>query len=443
MLLLSLLTLLATTPLVKAPVVPTLYISPASHPAAQPGSTVTFQVKVANMDPFSGWDIMVNSTDTDALNPSDFSITPNLFAANFSQSPLPVELTHCVNNIGTGCNAVLGDGQGVVHSAAALFGLPPMSTPVSGVLFTITYTVGSGASSTIGIFNDVISNGTPNDIVHATNNGIYGLGRLINIDFTWNPTVPIQGLPVVFNASTSSDSNPGGRIISYSWSFGDHNDISSVVVYTSNSTVQHVYKLSEGRPLQVLLFVTDNLGFKNLRTRTLQGIQKPFHDLLASGIRVSPTERDRVLAGTILTIEPFVVNNGTFPETGFNVSVSVDGGRLDKDHAQFTAGNLTRGGTWIPRFTWDTSGLAPGTYEIRDFVPFLTAPNGTVIEKTTSNNMAVHLVRIVDLFQASFIPFTAPEFAGLIVVVLVAVVVARMLMKRTQLKTKRLSEELA
>ncbi len=404
------------------------------------------------MDPFNGWDISLNSTDPAAINATSVSVTPNLFSANFSSFNF-FTLINCVNG-GAGIPAgqpgnigcSLADsraGQDLVHVAVVGLASPPMATPVSGVLFTITYTSYGGPSSTIGIFNDAIGNDTPNPVEHTTNNGIYGQGRLINIDFAWTPLAPIQGLPVVFNASTSSDPNPGGRIIGYTWDFGDHTDISSVIAHTSNSTIQHVYKLSEGNPLQVLLFVTDSLGFKNLRTKTLQGIQKPFHDLLAAGIRVSPTERDRVLAGTILTIEPFVVNDGTFPETGFNVSVSVDGGRLDKDHAQFTAGNLTRGGAWIPRFTWDTSGLVPGTYEIRDFVPPLTAPNGTVIEKTTSNNMAVHLVRIVDLFQASFIPFTAPEFAGLIVVVLVVVVVARMLMKRTQLKMKRLSEELA
>ncbi len=403
------------------------------------------------MDPFTGWDISVNSTDPGAINATSISLTPNLFSANFSSFTF-TELINCVNGgagipIGQPGNigCTLADspaGQDIVHSSGFGLGSPPMTTPASGVLFTITYTSFGGPSSTIGIFNDVIINGGPNPVEHATNNGIYGQGRLINVDFTWNPIAPIQGLPVVFNGSISSDPNPGSRIVSYSWNFGDGTPAN----YTAQPITQHIYKRSASQPLSVLLFVTDNhmpIGFKNLKTKTLRGILPPFHDLLASGIGVSPTERDRVLAGTILTIEPFVVNNGTFPETGFNVSVSVDGGLLDKDHAQFTAGNLAPGGTWIPRFTWDTSGLVPGTYEIREFVPPLTAPNGTVIEKTTSNNIAVHLVRIVDPFQASFIPFTAPELAGLIVVVLVAVVVARMLMKRTQLKMKRLSEELA
>ncbi len=431
-LLLSLFTLFTTVPSVKA-TGGTLYVSPASQSVGPAGSTVTYQIKMANMDPFNGWDIMVNSTDTGAINATDFSIAGNLMQANYSQTPR--EFVHCVNNVGTGCG--VADGPGIVHSSALIFAPAPMSAPVSGLLFTITYKAFGGPSTTIGIFNDLIVNGAEGAnaffVEHAVSNSIYGKGELINIDFTWEPLVPIQGDPVLFNASKSSDPN-AGRIVSYSWNFGDGN-----ITYTANPTIQHVFKRSEGRPLSILLFVTDNLGFKNLKTKALQGVQRPFHDLLASGINVSPG--DSILAGTVLTIEALVVDNGTFPETGFNVSVSVEGKLLGT--AGFTGRNLTRGGTWTPQFKWPTFGLAPGTYEIDSFVPPLTNSTGQVIEKTVSNNMAVHIVRIITPFQASFIPFTMPEFIGLIITVLAAVVVARGLVQRAQLKRRRLSEELA
>src|SRR5712692_5617603 len=133
-----------------------LYISPSIQAAVAPGSTVTYQVKVAQFDAFNTWDIMVRSSDPTAINPVDFSITPNALTANFSVTEL--ELTHCVNGVGSGCNAAAGDGPGVIHSAVLPLGSTPSGAVISGVILTITYTAGASTGSTVSIFNDVIAN---------------------------------------------------------------------------------------------------------------------------------------------------------------------------------------------------------------------------------------------------------------------------------------------
>ncbi len=151
----------------------TLYINPPSQPVAPAGTSVTYQVKVANIDPFNGWDIMVQ-TDPTAINPSSLTITPNLLAANFSA--FAIELVHCVNGVGTGCT--LGDGPGIVHSAVVALTPPPQTGPSSGLLFTITYTAGSGTYSPVHIFSDTFSNGTSTPVAHITQDGIYGTPQL-------------------------------------------------------------------------------------------------------------------------------------------------------------------------------------------------------------------------------------------------------------------------
>jgi len=101
-------------PSVKAANPNILYVNPAGQGPFAAGTTVTYQVKVSQMDPFNAWDIMV-MTDPLAINPVSLSITPNLLTANYSLTTL--ELTNCVNGSGSGCNAAAGDGPGVVHSA--------------------------------------------------------------------------------------------------------------------------------------------------------------------------------------------------------------------------------------------------------------------------------------------------------------------------------------
>jgi hypothetical protein len=175
-----------------------LYISPPAQGPFAAGSTVTYQIKVAQFDAFNTWDIMVR-TDPTAINPVDFSITPNALTANFSVTEL--ELTHCVNGVGSGCNAAAGDGAGVIHSAVLPLGSPPVGAVINGVILTITYTAGATTMSTVNIFNELIANAGI-AISHTTQQGTYG--NIVAQDFTISasPTNPTIAAP------------PGGTVVS-------------------------------------------------------------------------------------------------------------------------------------------------------------------------------------------------------------------------------------
>jgi hypothetical protein len=150
-----------------------LYVSPASSTTASTGSTLSVQVNVANVDPFTGWDVEIR-VDQAVLNPTGVSIDGNLLAANFSATMLLA--SDCVNGQGTGCGAE--DGLGIIHSAAVALGTRSVpSGPTSGLLFTMTFTAENGGSgvSAIEVIRQVIVNGVTNSLIDVTvANGVYG-----------------------------------------------------------------------------------------------------------------------------------------------------------------------------------------------------------------------------------------------------------------------------
>src|SRR5713101_2502293 len=114
----------------------TLSIQPASQPLATAGSAVTYDVNVTNIVSMSGIDIYVK-TDPTILNPT--AIILGTFI------PSPFEATHCINNVGTSCDA--HDGPGIVHEAYA--SLTGGSAAGNGTLFTITYTAVAGPGASV------------------------------------------------------------------------------------------------------------------------------------------------------------------------------------------------------------------------------------------------------------------------------------------------------
>jgi hypothetical protein len=157
---------------VKAGNMNVLYVGPSSQPSAVVGSSVTFQVKVSQMDPFNAWSIIVKA-DPAILNLVNFTITPNVLSANYSIQEL--ELTHCVNGVGTGCDPTKGDGLGIIHSAVLPLGAPPQVSSITGSLLTISYVslTGLGVSS-ISIIGQGLANGTPDPLAVIVVDGFYG-----------------------------------------------------------------------------------------------------------------------------------------------------------------------------------------------------------------------------------------------------------------------------
>ncbi len=166
-----------------------LYVNPPSQTAATSlPASFTYQIKVANIATLNGWDISVQVNPA-VLNPTSLSVSGNLLAANFSATG--VELIHCVNGMGMGCTST--DGAGIVHSSFVIFGTPPAVASISGLLFTITYSaliVGGG--STVHIFNDLITNGSPLPVPHTTQDGVYG--SVSTADFSVSVTPASQSV---------------------------------------------------------------------------------------------------------------------------------------------------------------------------------------------------------------------------------------------------------
>jgi hypothetical protein len=188
-----------------------IYVSPSALPTSATGSNITVQVQVANVDPFSGWDVWIR-TDPSVLKARGVSIQGNLLAVNFSATMLLV--SECVNGIGAGCGA--DDGIGVVHSGAAALGsrsLPP--GPTSGLLFTITYTVLNGRSgvSVIEVMREVIVNGVTDSVVSVGfSNGVYGSAPDFALGLSPLFGSVVQGGEMRVNATISSFNGFTGQV---------------------------------------------------------------------------------------------------------------------------------------------------------------------------------------------------------------------------------------
>jgi hypothetical protein len=426
-----------------------LYINPPQLGPFSAGTFITYQVKVANMDPFNTWDIQVK-TDPTVLNPVSLTTSGNTLTANYSITEQ--ELTNCINGSGSSCTPP-ADGLGVVHSAVFPLGSSPNVPSISGVLFNITYSVvkDTGVAGVL-IFNDQIANNGPL-VSHVTQNGIYGNAKLPVVDFYWTPAEP--GLSQVNFFSNSSDPNPGGSIPSYgySWNFDDGTGEHP----KSGANITDIYTVkSGGTPLnnicgaalkfQVQLTVTDNFGISNSQTHIL--LIKPVrtYDLAADSIITTPA--DAVYAGTSLTIDVKVGELGTLDVNSFNVSVSVDHQPLRNGNATFDS---TVAGSPLHcqqekdfKFSWDTSGLSPRTYDIEVSVSPVrnaTSPTHEILENVR-NNMLTHIIRIIVPMGGSLLPFTMPESIAVGGVVIAGIILSRVAFSRNQLRKKRLGEEL-
>jgi hypothetical protein len=136
-----------------------VYVNPATIAVGISGNIITTRVQVAGVDPFTGWDIQVQSNQS-VINPTSLSIAGNMLVTNYTENV--IETVNCINGISyTASPCDSSDGPGTVHSAARGHGGNPPTNPVSGLLFTINYTVaGSGSYSPLQIQRSIITNGT-------------------------------------------------------------------------------------------------------------------------------------------------------------------------------------------------------------------------------------------------------------------------------------------
>jgi len=378
------------------------------------------------MDPFDSWDVAV-VTDPNVITPISISVSSNIFG-----SVTPVE--NCVNGVGSGCTGK--DGAGWAHSAAACF-----CTPVggNGLLFTITYKAvvdnGFGYFSISSNFDILANSGVV--VIHSDSNGVYGNPPAVpDAKFTFSSTSPdniTQGVDnVTFDGSLSSDP-AGGMIIKYAWEITPvSGGVLDIKASTSGPIWVHQFNSTyEVGDLLVTLIVTDNLSPPKSSQPSSQRItvlEKPNPNLIVSAIRASP--QDGIISGTPVSITATVFNKGNILERGFNLTIFLDG-RVFKTVNSTVA--IGRGRTIDSTFTLNTTGLKPNTYDIV----------GVIQPSHDPNSSGFLTIRIVDPYLGASIPFTVPEFLGLIVATLVGIGVVRFLVNRSRLRRRLLEMELS
>ena len=405
-----------------------LNIDPPLIPAQAVGTIAMYQVKVFGMDSFNGWDIQVQVNDS-IIDPISVSVSGNVLG-----TPLQ-EFINCVDGgVGggtagnTGCS--VKDGLGIAHSAAIFPG--SSGDGANGLLFTIKYKVlvtGPKVYSPIALINDILTNGSGNGVDHVRVHGAYGNppGQIPVALFTWKPEHPAGLQQVTFNASASYDPNPGHKILSYTWDFGDGGRAITVLTayynHTFTSTTSSYALLGN---FTVTLTVTDDL-VPHL-TGTVQHVVEvkgqPFHDNAVQEILVS--QEDHIIPGTPVQISVVVVDHGTSTEKGFNLTVSVENQILKTYN--YTGGLITSQKVTTNPVTWNTTGKPYGAYEIKAELMPLRAPNGTILESNNcptgvclSNNVGYHIVRLTSPQGASIVSFSLVQSIGLTVGVLIAV----------------------
>ncbi len=234
----------------------TLYVSPAKMVARPPNTMLTYQVKVASMGAFTGWDVSV-VTNSSLLSPVSIDASVNLLQANFSASV--IEVINCVNGVGTGCG--ISDRPGVAHSSAVSSGASSTDGS-SGLLFNMTYVVVGSGSGLLEIPPglDIIFNG-PVTVSHADSPGVYGTSPFFAI--AANPaslafTVGSFGTSTI---ALSSFNNFAGKVkVSASISPVLTNGPSAVLTNSTSTAPSVIVNLAANQTRSVTLNVTTTVS---------------------------------------------------------------------------------------------------------------------------------------------------------------------------------------
>lgn len=243
-------------------------------------------------------------------------------------------------------------------------------------------------------------------------------------DFTYSPEFPAIGELITFDGSASSATSPL-EIVEYYWDFGDGTNET-----VSTPTVQHAY--SSGGIYKISLTVIDNatasdlvksvyntddmprVWYEHLSTKELTlGIALP-HDVAITNVVPSA---EQVTVGETLTIDVTVSNRGTEQE---DVSVTAYYGTTAIDTKQVT--DLNPGDDENLVFSWDTTGVAAGNYQIKAVAQAVAGEENLLNNEFIDGTIAV-------TGSTDSIPWTL-IIAGVVVAVVVVVVALFFLRRR-------------
>ncbi|MGD8506168.1 MAG: PKD domain-containing protein [Candidatus Bathyarchaeota archaeon] len=186
-------------------------------------------------------------------------------------------------------------------------------------------------------------------------------------DFTYSPEIPTIGGTITFDASASS-ADSSLVINEYFWEFGDGTNAT-----VTTPTIQHAF--TTGGLYRVSLTVFDNATASQLVKDFLNTTAMPriwyelystkqisigiafSHDVAVTNVALSTTN---VAAGETVSIDVTVLNKGVEPED-FEVTAYYDTNEIDTEQVDALEPEQEE----TISFSWDTTGVAAGSYKIK------------------------------------------------------------------------------
>jgi PKD repeat protein len=190
-------------------------------------------------------------------------------------------------------------------------------------------------------------------------------------EFTYSPPLPDVNETITFDASASSAATPLD-IVEYQWDFDDGTTETYVKDVNLTDTITHTY--TTGGTYNVTLTVIDNANATTLieamynttrmpqvwydlySTATKTIVIRLGHDIAITNVKAS---KEEVTAGETISINVTVLNKGTETES-FNVTVYYGDNKIETKQVT----DLNPGEEEILVFSWDTTGVAEGDYQI-------------------------------------------------------------------------------
>jgi len=305
-----------------------------------PGTSVTVNVNVAEVNDFFGYDFKLKYNTT-VLNATSITVGPCL-------QPDYMEWHKEINYK-----------LGYVWLAVSQFtGESGVNIPGIDTLAIISFTVLSIGESKLELYNTKFSDSSATPISHDTYHGYFSNTGFCHpvIEFTFTPDQMV-GTPVTFGASynpqvgndiygwTGIGSYDPDGTISCNWDFGDGKT-------GSGEIVDHVY--TESGNYDVTLTVTDNEGNTNTLTKKVKVLG---HDIAVINVQPNQTY---VLQDSIISINVTVKNKAPVREDPIVVTAYYDGtGVTDREWI-----DLEPYANRTVTFFWNTFGVALGTYII-------------------------------------------------------------------------------
>lgn len=265
------------------------------------------------------------------------------------------------------------------------------------------------------------------DLEFTSQNGLFSNALTPPVaDFTYSPDPPGINQPITFNASASSATAPL-EIAEYYWDFGDGTNASVTTatteytyttggIFTASLTV--IDDATASALVQSQFNITDmpRIWYELFSTKEVTLSIAYAHDVAVTNVAVSKTV---VNAGETVSIDVTVRNDGTESED-FSVTTYYGTNTIDTQQVD----GLSPGSEETLTFSWDTTGVAEGDYQIKAIASTVEG------EVDTNDNEFKDGTVTVNVVSEPF-PTTLVIGGAIGVIIILAVVVFYMRRKRT------------